>query len=80
MREPPEQESESGAPKARREAVRGKKWRRWESNPRPLSYRQSVYKLVPSSNFARTAGDGRPTAGLAILWRSHLGRSRSLGV
>ena len=48
-------------------------WRRRESNPRPRSHRQSVYKLRLPLKFARRPVSSRPTAGLAIL------RCRALG-
>src|SRR2546421_12165427 len=37
-------------------------WRRRESNPRPRSYEESVYKRIPGFGFARTAAPGRATA------------------
>jgi hypothetical protein len=58
------------------EAVR---WRRRESNPRPRSHRQSVYKLRLPLNFARRPVGSRPTAGLAILWCRASGDWLSLG-
>jgi hypothetical protein len=54
-------------------------WRRRESNPRPRSHRQSVYKLRLPLNFARRPVGSRPTAGLAILWCRASGDWLSLG-
>src|SRR5439155_21187751 len=54
-------------------------WRRRESNPRPQSHRQSVYKLRLPLNFARRPVGSRPTAGLAILWCRASGDWLSLG-
>ena len=55
------------------------RWRRRESNPRPSSLRQSVYKLRPPLEFARRPVGSRPTAGLAILWCRASGDWLSLG-
>ena len=46
---------------------RAPRWRRRESNPRPRSHRQSVYKLRLPLRFARRPVCSRPTAGLVIL-------------
>ena len=45
-------------------------WRRRESNPRPPSHDESVYKLVPGLSFARVAAPGRATSQLAPLYES----------
>src|SRR5204862_288274 len=54
-------------------------WRRRESNPRPRTHRQSVYKLRLPLIFARRPVGSRPTAGLAILWCRASGDWLSLG-
>ena len=54
-------------------------WRRRESNPRPSSHRQSLYKRVPPSDLARPAGGGQPTDRASHPWLSHLRRWRSFG-
>jgi hypothetical protein len=59
--------------RTRGRARRALRWRRRESNPRPPSPRQSVYKLRLPLRFARRPVCSRPTAGLAIL------RCRALG-
>jgi integrase-like protein len=59
--------------------LRELEWRRRESNPRPSSLRQSVYKLRPPLEFARRPVGSRPTAGLAILWCRASGDWLSLG-
>jgi hypothetical protein len=61
------------------EELRELKWRRRESNPRPRSHRQSVYKLRLPLSFARRPVGSRPTAGLAILWCRASGDWLSLG-
>jgi site-specific recombinase XerD len=61
------------------EELQDLEWRRRESNPRPRSHRQSVYKLRLPLNFARQPVGSRPTAGLAILWCRASGDWLSLG-
>jgi hypothetical protein len=61
------------------EELRELEWRRRESNPRPRSHRQSVYKLRLPLSFARRPVGSRPTAGLAILWCRASGDWLSLG-
>jgi len=55
------------------------RWRRRESNPRPLSHRLNVYKLRPPLRFARRPVGSRPTTGLAILWCRASGDWLSVG-
>ena len=62
-----------------REELEAVRWRRRESNPRPSSNRQSIYKLVPPCDLARPAGGGQPTDRASDPVMSHLRRSRSVG-
>lgn len=48
-------------------------------NPRPRSYRRSVYKRSLRFRFARRPARRRPTAGLALLWSPASGEWLSLG-